>query len=373
MKPPFTWSQIAGFRLARTHLTRESHPEPATVCQDVCGVQAQVMSAAEMAFWARTPHLARQEIHSALWEKRTLIKTSCMRQTLHVIPTADFFIYINALKRSRMAALMRIMSKFGITQRQVDDLNEAVMESLQDGAMTQRELTERVKPKVARNVRTWMEKVWSAFKPALAQGLICYGPQHGRAATFVRADRWLLEQEDVPEQEAKQTLLRRYLTGYAPATHRDFAKWSGMPAQEARDIWTSLKDDLLEIQIEGETAFILLEDEHEFSNRDPGKDMVRLLPGFDPYLLAHARKRHLVDESYYKRVYRNQGWISPVVLIDGRVKGCWSLTRRANRVLVQIEPFEKFSQQVCRLIEKEAATLANFLETQYEITFSTSG
>src|SRR5207245_2820855 len=46
---------------------------------------------------------------------------------------------INALKRSRVEALRRIMSKFGITQKEFDGMNEAVMETL-SGPMTQREL-----------------------------------------------------------------------------------------------------------------------------------------------------------------------------------------------------------------------------------------
>ena len=40
----------------------------------------------------------------------------------------------------------------------------------------------------------------------------------------------------------------------------------------------------------------------------------------DPYLLAHRDKDHLLSAEHYKRVYRNQGWISPVVLIDGSAR-----------------------------------------------------
>ena len=90
---------------------------------------------------------------------------------------------------------------------------------------------------------------------------------------------------------------------------------------------------------------------------------------FDPYLLGHAEKDHLVDGPYYKRVYRNQGWISPVVLWNGKAIGTWSSARRGKRLSLQIEPFEKFSRMMRARIEEEAAGWGSFLETPWEIQF----
>src|SRR5262245_46926801 len=95
MKHFFKGPQIAAFRLARHHLVDQNPAGLITISQNVCGIQSQVMAAAQMALWARRRGLNRAEIHSALWENRTLVKTSCMRQTLHLIPAADFSIYIS--------------------------------------------------------------------------------------------------------------------------------------------------------------------------------------------------------------------------------------------------------------------------------------
>ena len=125
-----SWSQLSAFRLLRHHLTGQSRADLVTVCRDVCGIQAQVMSAARMALWARVNELARADIDSALNESRTLVKTSCMRQTLHLLPADDFSIYITALKRSRVEGLRRIMSKVGVTEKDANQLNEAVLDTL---------------------------------------------------------------------------------------------------------------------------------------------------------------------------------------------------------------------------------------------------
>lgn len=249
-------------------------------------------------------------------------------------------------------------------------MNEAVVEALSAGPMTQRELTEQIASKVGKNVRTWMEHVWSVFRPAIVEGLICYGPDRGQEVTFVRVDQWLPKQREVSEPEAQQVLLRRYLRAYGPATSQDFSKWTGISMKEARTVWESLDEELVEVSIEDKKGWILREDYKKLTDSHLGDQILRLLPSFDPYMLGHVDKNHLVDSAYYKRVYRNAGWISPVVLLNGRVIGAWSNKRRGNQSSLEIHPFENFSKSLHRKIEGEATSLGDFLETSWEIKFS---
>lgn len=189
MKHFFKWSQVSAFRAIRHRLVNQGRANLTTVCQNVCGIQAQVMAAAQIALWARRHDLTRADIDSALYKRRALVKTSCMRGTLHLLPASDFSIYISALKRSRVEALRRILSKFGITQKEADAMTDAVLEALRSGPVTQRELIERIVSKVRKRMRTWMEGVWSVFRPAIVEGLICYGPCRGQEVTFVRIDQ----------------------------------------------------------------------------------------------------------------------------------------------------------------------------------------
>lgn len=371
MKYSFSWAQISAFRLQQHHLSRERHTELTAVCQNVCGFQAQLMSAAELSAWARMQNITRQDIRSALLERRTLVKTSCMRQTLHLIPAADFSIYINALKKSRLEAIWKILSRFGITQKEADSLNEMIRAALADGPKNRSELTAYITPKVGNKIKAFMSKAWSIqiFRQALVEGLICYGPIRDNRETFILVDHWLPEPKYLPEREAQQILLRRYLSAYGPATCGDFCRWSGIPMKDAKQIWNSLHEELTEISVGEQSGFILQEDYKKLTEAIPGKPVVCLLPHFDPYLLGHAEKDHLVDSKYYKRVYRNQGWISPVVLRNGKAIGVWSHNRRGKRAIVEIEPFEKFSNQIRNQIEKEVARLGNFLETSREINW----
>src|SRR5205807_8213719 len=65
-------SQISACRLTRHHFVDKNLADLTTVCRNVCGIQSQVMAAAQMAFWARMHGLTRADIRSALWKSRTL-------------------------------------------------------------------------------------------------------------------------------------------------------------------------------------------------------------------------------------------------------------------------------------------------------------
>jgi hypothetical protein len=371
MKLSFNWPQIAAFRLARHHLAEPHQASLTTVCQNVCGVQAQLQSAAELQLWARRHDIIRADIHAALWKSRALVKTSLMRQTLHLIPAIDFSIYISALKRSRVEALRKIMARFGITPKDAEAMTQCIVEALRAGPMTPPELTAQIIPTVGKKMKKYLDLAWGIqmFRLALVEGFICYGPERGNKATFVRVDQWLPKQKAVEEHEAKQILWRRYLRAYGPATLQDFSRWAGMPMPEARAAWQRLEEDLVEVNVENKKAWLLREDHRQLANSDLDGQILRLLPHFDPYLLGHAEKDHLVGSACYKRVYRNQGWISPVVLLNGKIIGVWSYTRRGKPMSLQIEPFEKFSKMIHAGIAEEAAGLGDFLEAAWEIKF----
>lgn len=325
------------------------------------------MGSAELALWARAHSLSRQDVRFALWQKRSLVKTSAMRQTLHLLPASEYHLYIAALKQSRMEALLRIMARIDVGSKEMAAMTAALMKILGDDPVPQGELAEQVKPHISRKLQASMKLFWNnwpIFRPGIIEGLICYGPNQGRETTFVRVERWLGERKTISETDAKQFLLQHYLRAYGPATLRDFSRWSGIPMKEAKPIWDSLQRELIEISIEGTKASLLRDDGPELEETPPSRGMVRLLPAFDPYMLAHAEKGHLVHERHYKRVYRNQGWLSPVILLDGRVVGVWSAKRSGKRVSLETEFFQKIPRTALAEVEREFEKLVRFTTTK---------
>ena len=74
---------------------------------------------------------------------------------------------------------------------------------------------------------------------------------------------------------------------------------------------------------------------------------MRLLPAFDQYVVAAPRgDDDVVLATERARVYRPQGWLSPVLLVDGRMAGVWSHERKGERLIVEVEPFGRLTRAV---------------------------
>ena len=99
--------------------------------------------------------------------------------------------------------------------------------------------------------------------------------------------------------------------------------------------------------------------------------MVRLLPGFDMWVIGAARDAAaLLDPAEKKRVYRNAGWISPALLVNGRIEGVWKHERKGRRLTVAVEPFGKLPKWARTEVEAEAERLAGFLGGELELSWS---
>lgn len=360
---PVTAAQAAAFRLQRQHLgPARSGASIVEVVRDSGGIQAQVQSAADMAIWTRRRDTRREDVRRALWDTRELVKTSAMRLTLHVIPAADLAIYIEATRPASRAVLARWQGRLGITAAHVAIMIDTVVDALADGALPQQQLVARARRRAPKGMRAWLDHAWSAIRPAVIEGAIVYGPPRGAEATFVRVDRWLGAQPQLTTAAARAELLRRFLRAFAPATAQDFAKWSGMKVSETRTVVAGLVSELTPVSVDGAAGWILSADADRLTRSKLDAAAVRLLGAFDPFLLAHASREHLVEAQFYKRVYRPQGWISAVVLRGAAVIGTWTQAADGKRTAIRVELFRRETAAVRRAIEDEVAALSAFLE-----------
>jgi len=364
-----TADHVAAFRLARHHLTSGSKASLVEVCRDVAGIQAQVMSAAELSLWTRRRQTTRVDVKAALWTRRDLVKTTSMRRTLHLLPSRDFQMYIAAMQAWSMGQTENLLRRIGASSKHVDTMISVVMDALADGPKTQQDLLARAKLKASKGMRRWLQFAWSAMRPAILQGLIVYAEPRGAEATFVRVDQWLPKQKAIGPADAQLELASRYLAAFGPATHRDFSKWSGLPTSVTKPLFDRLHGAVEPVTVEGGHALVLRRDLDELAGIRIASSPI-LLPSFDTFLLAHAVKDHLVEPRFYKRVYRNQGWLSPVVIVGGRVVAVWFLEEHAKSFVVDVQPFSPLDAKVRRGIAEEAEALGVFLGERCDVVFA---
>ena len=371
------WGQVMAWRAARHHLD-ERAPAKAMleVVADIAGLHAQVLSSAELTLAARVEDLEPDAVRRALWSERSLVKTWAMRGTLHLLPAAEFPRWQAALSTRRGWETGAWQRGFGVTLKELERLNEAVAEALDGQPLTREELADRVGELTgSKRLGGKLRESWGALlKPAAALGLLCFAPSTGQQVRFTRPDTWLGGWTDHDPEQAMDEVTRRFLAASGPVTREDFARWWGIPspARGAR-LLERLGEEVARVEVEGTAAYALATDLPGLAKAEPGGSRaVRLLPAFDQYVVTATRQaEHLMPGPFKTRVYRPQGWLSPVLLVGGRMDGTWRQEARGRRLLVTIEPFAGPPPAWARrAAEAEAERLAAWSGGQLELRWA---
>ena len=366
-----SWDQVRAWRIANQHL-RDGHEAPSIegAARSALGIQAQVASCAEQALAVRVPGVGPADVQAALWERRTLVRTWAMRGTLHLLPAAGYPWMVAALSTRENWRSTAWQTYTGFTIPQLEELFTAVGEALSGRALTREELADAVGAEHGSAMRAALSSSWgSLLKPAAYMGLLCSGPSQGQRVTFQHPRDWLGSWAPVDPQEGLRWVVRRYLRAYGPATHREFGSWWGARAK-MRPIFAGMRDELVEVDVEGLRLFANADDADELRATRPTRGAVRLLGGFDTYVMGSYPRDQVVREEFRPRVSRVAGWISPVVLVDGFAAGVWKAERRKEGMVVTVEPFGALSATVRRRIEREAARHEPCLGAIKAVTFA---
>jgi hypothetical protein len=356
-----SWAQVHAFRLERHHLAhRAPKKDLVRVVGEIGGVQAQVMSAAELQVGVRVDCKA-DDVRDALWKRKTLVKTWLMRGTLHLVPAEDLSLYTAAMQ-TRWMRLRNSWLKFvQLSEPEFRGLVEAIGEALDSQVLTREELIARVAKGRPAHIREVMKSGWGMIlKPVARRGLLCFGPSRGQSVTFVRPEQWLGAWRSVDPDQALIEVARRYLKAYGPATKEDFARWWGNWPGVGKAAWEGLAAELISVDVEGASANLLGTDADRI-RKQPATTSVHLLPAFDPYVMGHSSRDHIVEAANLSKVSRTAGWISAVVLVDGRVAGTWSHLAQKGTLLVSVEPFQRLAAKTKVEVRRRAESIAEAL------------
>jgi hypothetical protein len=339
----------------------------------VCGIHAQVMSAAELAIGLRVRDVTRADVRRALWEERTLVKTHGPRGTLHLLPARELGLWNRALAAVPAAGGGQAEG-VRLSAEQLDAVLDAIGAALEGERLTLAQLdaavakragrwaAEKVLPAFGDSVARWRQ----AIPTAANRGMLCFGPNEGRATTYVHPRSWLGGVARVREERALDELLRRYLRAYGPATPAQFARWLGTRPEWARERFDALAGELTEIDLGGSAASLLRADAELPGERPRG---VRLLPYFDPFVVGcHPRERLFPPAAAARALRNGQAGNFPVLLIDGIVAGVWSQRRRGRRLDLTVEPLRRLPAVRRGPLDDEVARVAAIMEANAELT-----
>jgi hypothetical protein len=358
-----TWNQVNAWRLSQQCLSpRLERPDYITAVTRIDGIQAQVMSAAELALGARVDGLSPEAVQSALWRDRTLVKTWAMRGTLYLIAASDVPLYVAARSLYETRNWIGYFNYYGITQAQYATFLAATPHVLGKQPMTRDQFAAAIAkhtgvPELHSLVLT---KGWGTpLKPLAWRGDLCFGPNQGRNVTFVRPSKWIGKWQPVEPYAALQEIARRYLRVYGPARPEDFALWWELRILPARKLFQSIEDELELVDVEGWRAVALRTTLEPMQKLEmPGS--VNLVPLFDAYVFGLGRGLELeplLPKAYQRLVYRPQGWISAAVLVNGYIQGVWQYDIQRSQTVVKVQLFASPTASIQKGIEAEAERL----------------
>lgn len=338
-------------------LTRRPAAELVDVASRLGGVHAQVLTSAVLGLWARTQGLTRDHVDTALWEHRTLVKSWTMRGTLHVMPAAELGTWVAALAMYRDG-----YSHYKMGDEQSTDIAELTGQALHGQLLTRAELGSRV-AELAGSVelREHFSGGWgNQLKPAAFRGLLCFAPGVGPRVRFTNPHTWLPNGVAVVDPEAaRHDVTRRYFHAYGPARASDFSAWWGVTQGTARTMIDDLGDEIRTVLVDGEPRLMLADDVPDLLDIEP-RNVAHLLPGFDQWVVSASRNPLVIDTDKRRAVFNQQGWIAPIVTVNGKVAGTWTSRTSAARLVVEVSAFRPLPRWARTHVERHARRLATY-------------
>ncbi|KQC38801.1 winged helix DNA-binding domain-containing protein [Frankia sp. ACN1ag] len=340
---------LAAARLAAQRLTGTPARDPVDVVGRLLAVQGQDPRGLRLAIRSRTRGLHAADVDRALSDDRSLVVTWLNRGTLHLVRAEDHW-WLRELTAPAMAAqIRRRLAQEGVSpdaaERGVARIERALTD---DGPLSRGELRERVE---AAGVPTAGQAMIYLLIVAATRGLVVRGPVVGTEQNYVLVRDWLgAPLREFDRDAALAELARRYLAGHGPADERDLARWVGLPLRDARRGLAAVAADLV-TRADGRL------DLPRGDGPAPGLPAPRLLGPFDPVLHGWDGRDWLGAAG---RAVTVNGIFRPVILVDGRAAGTWSMP--AGRV--ELAPFTDppdWGPAVAEALRAEAADVRRFL------------
>ena len=356
-----TGSNIIKQRLAAHGISPGKFDAAGDMISELVAMQAQDYLGSLWSVGLRLPKATESDVEQAIADKM-IIRTWALRGTLHFVNPEDVRWILKLIAPRINPAYYSNAHRHGLDDKSINKGIKEVVRLLEGGGqLTRDEIRAHFKSK---GIPSKGQHTSFILLKAALDGLICFGPRHGKQLTFVLLDEWIPSVKNKTRDVALAELTFRYFTGHGPATLQDFIWWSGLTQTDAKAGLEMVKSQLVQESYDDQIYW--MKNGNELKSKSTSS--VNLLPGFDEYLLGYKNQGSSLKELYIERVKSPaNGFFQSTININGKVAGFWARTIKDDTVTVEINPFMKLSEAQAKAINSTAKIYAKFLGKRAKI------
>lgn len=332
--------RVRELRLIAQRIATPAGATPAETVRCMLALQAQDFPGVKWSVGLRQRGGTEAAVEAAC-DAGEIVRSWPMRGTLHLVAAEDLPWMLRLTTPRSVASAGARRAYLGIADLDVERARDIAVAALTGGGIRRREaLLAAIE---AGGVSTRGQRGYHLLWYLAQTGTLVLGPADGRQQTFVLLDEWVRHPRRLEYDEALGELARRYFASHGPATAKDLARWSGLTLAEVRTGIHVAGSSLAQLEVDG-NSYHLAPDTLDAA---PRAAPVRLLPGFDEYVLGYqGRTAILAPEHSQAIVPGGNGMFKATIVVDGEVVGTWRHTIKARETVVDAAPFEPLTRPV---------------------------
>jgi hypothetical protein len=357
-RPVLTLRELNRAMLARQLLLERARIGVVAAIERLAALQAQWSPSPYIALWSRLKGFRREQLWSAI-EGHEVIRARLMRGTLHLVSSRDFYAYAVATQDLQRGAWNRLQVGRGVDPKKVAALAIAFARQPRPKEDVLAHIQEQIGGGLGGPFNWLVWRFVSAHADLVTAPPGGHWEYGGTDAPYVAARHWIASGGRPSEEEAIETLVRRCLAAFGPATLADIAKFAGQVPPRVRPTLERIAPQLRTFSDEGGR---LLYDLPRAPRPDGDRAApVRFLPRYDELLISYQHRDRVIAPAHRRAVYSKNAIVEAVVTVDGFAAGTWSLVRAKNEAVLRVSPFARLAPRDRVAIEAEGDALLGFL------------
>ena len=314
------------------------------------GLQAQVTEGPYQGLWSRLEGFTHEALTELIVD-RQLARATTMRGTLHLHSLPDL-VGIRELIQPVLERMWQgnFGKRFGDNDQ--DEVLKAAIDVIDREPMTAGSVGKALKDKfptaepLAMTVLLQIREIMVQVPPTRIWG-------SGHSPLLARAAKWLPSTESRLDRE---TLVRRYLRAYGPASVNDMQSWCGLT--KLGEVFETLRPELVTFTAEDGRELFDLPDAPRPAADTPAP--VRFLPLYDNVYLGYDNRRRMLAKDDTKRVNLLAEYRA-AVLVDGIIASGWMISTKKGSAVLEIEPYRQLRKTDVTDLEREGLNFLRFM------------